>query len=407
MDSYPQKLTRLLLAHGDPQVAPAEVVRLNNNSMWLYTLNDERDKEVGGYSVVLSGYAQYVYQKEQNSNELGFLQQALKSLRSMPYSIGGKRLKSSVSVYSIDNQFYRIDYQSNNGQLIVFNIQPVPKLQKLRDATEQAGIYHVKRNAYGSWRVAGKTDSVTTAHAAVNGQSNNLAKAQWLMGSHLAVEFGEGVQEFSLFHNPSVGGYGDTWESIQDKFGFTTPVTRQFAKVLEQTQQAGKQTQWVVHSQGGLIFMEGVRFLLNGHSSWALKNFSLNGISHQQQGSLLDKQKVAFHGNANNNWRSSRLLERAGVEVIAIRAHDYDLVTNIVGLNTASPRKLLGSVVYANHVMSGSVAQSPHTLMQTQQQWEQNMINGPGKGRNVVQKGFHASGNAINHSVKVIKNYLP
>lgn len=407
MDSYPQKLTRLLLAHGDPQVAPVEVVALNKQGMTMFSHSTDIVEVVSGYKVILSGYAQFVYDKERGIREFGYLEDALLTLRSSPYSRAKKRLRGSVSTYSVVDKFHRIDYQLHSGQVVVFNIQPESRLQRSRDSAEKPGLYRVKRNSHGSWQVVGEVSNVTTSHAAVNGQSNNLAKAQWLMGSHLAVEFGDGVQEFSLFHNPSVGGYGDTWESIQDKFGFTTPVTRKFAKVLEQTQQAGKQTQWVVHSQGGLIFMEGVRFLLNGHSSWALKNFSLNGISHQQQGSLLDKQKVAFHGNANNNWRSSRLLERAGVEVIAIRAHDYDLVTNIVGLNTASPRKLLGSVVYANHVMSGSVAQSPHTLMQTQQQWEQNMINGPGKGRNMVQKGFHASGNAINHSVKVIKNYLP
>ncbi|MBU3070907.1 hypothetical protein KOI40_13865 [Aestuariicella sp. G3-2] len=406
MDSYAQKLTRLLLTHGDPQVAPAEVAMLNNKPMWLFKLDVESD--MSGYEVVLSGYAQHVYQCELPSDEIGDLNSSLVKLRSMPYGFSEKRLKGSVSTYSVVAKgSFRIDYQIYNGRVVIFNIQPVSKLKKLRDATEQPGVYRVKRNSYGSWRVVGRTDQVTTAYAAVNGQSNNLAKAQWLMGSHISVEFGEGVQEFSLYHNPSIGGYGDTWESVQDKLGFTTPVTRQFSKVLEKTQKAGNQTEWVVHSQGGLIFTEGVRYLLNNHSSWALRHLTFNGINHKQQSSLLDKQKVAFHGNANNNWRSSRLLERAGIDVIAIRTHDYDLVTNIVGLNTISPRKLVGSVLYANHVLSGSVVQSPHTLMQTQQQWEQNMINGPGKGRNILQKGFHASGNTINRSVKVINNYLP
>lgn len=407
MDSYAQKLTRLLLTHGDPQVAPAEVAMLNDRPPTLFKHPSGASKDIVGYTVVLSGYAQYVYDSERPQYEFGLLADTLLGMKSEPYAKGQKRLANSVGTFSFVSQYHRIDYQVHSGQVLVFNIQPIPRLQRLRNLAEQPGLYEVKRNTQGGWRVAGKTDVVTTSYAAVNGQSNNLAKAQWLMGSHLEVEFGENVQMFSLFHNPSVGGYGDTWESVQDKFGFTTQVTRQFAKVLERTQQEGKQTRWVAHSQGGLIFTEGVRYLLNNHSSWALRNLTFNGINHQQQGSLLDKQKVAFHGNANNNWRSSRLLERAGVEVIAIRAHDYDLVTNIVGLNTITPRKLVGSVVYANHVLSGSVAQSPHTLMQSQQQWEQNMISGPGKGRNLLQKGFHGSGNAINRSVKVIKNYLP
>lgn len=407
MDAHLQKITRLVLTHGDPQVAPAEVVALNQKPMWLYQLKGESSRDVSGYRVILSGYAQYVYEQEQSSSELGDLDKALSDLKSTPY-VAGKRLRASVSIFSVmAKSSYRVDYQVHSGQVIVFNIQPVPRLQRLRDAAERPGLYRVKRNSEGGWRVVGKTDQVTTTHAAVNGQSNNLAKAQWLMGSHLVVEFGDTVQEFSLFHNPSVGGYGDTWESVQDKLGFTTAVTRQFSSILEKNQYAGNETLWVAHSQGGLIFMEGVRYLLNNHSSSSLRHLMFNGLRHEEKGGLLDKQKVAFHGNANNNWRSKPLLERAGVKVIAVRAHDYDFVTNIIGANTVNPRKLLGSLLYANHVMNGSIAQSPHTTVQSRQQWEHNMVNGPGKGRNIAQRGFHNTGQAINNSVKVIKNYLP
>lgn len=189
--------------------------------------------------------------------------------------------------------------------------------------------------------------------------------------------------------------------------GFTTAVTRKFSKVLAATQEQGSSTQWVVHSQGGAIFAEGVRYLLNGSSSSALHKLQLNGIRNPEKGALLDKHSVAFHGNANNNLRSKLLLDRAGIKVLAIRANDYDVVPNFFGVNTLNPRKLIGSVIYANHASSGSVAQSPHTLMQTQAQWKKNMDGGPGKGRNIVQKGFNNVDTSLEKIVKSVANYLP
>lgn len=122
---------------------------------------------------------------------------------------------------------------------------------------------------------------------------------------------------------------------------------------------------------------------------------------------MLDKQKIAFHGNANNNHRSSRLFKRAGVEVLAIRAHDYDFVTNIIGMNTGNPWKLIGSAVYGNHVTGGSISQSPHTTVQRHSDWEKNMKSGFGKGRGPIQKAFHSTEKAFQRTVKAIKNYLP
>jgi len=125
----------------------------------------------------------------------------------------------------------------------------------------------------------------------------------------------------------------------------------------------------------------------------------LNGKRNAAQGELLDQHKVAFHGNANNVWRSKRLLERAGIKILAVKIHDYDLVGNLAGLNTANTRKLIGSIIYSNHLTGGSVSQSPHTTMQSMQKWEANMANGPGIGRGPLQKAFEAS-------VKIIDNYL-
>ncbi|HEX7764698.1 MAG TPA: hypothetical protein VF433_13940, partial [Cellvibrio sp.] len=125
------------------------------------------------------------------------------------------------------------------------------------------------------------------------------------------------------------------------------------------------------------------------------------------KGELLNKQSVAFHANANNNLRSKPLFSRAGIKVLSIRANDYDMVPNLIGMNTLNPRKLLGSLVYSSHVFNGSVAQSPHTLMQDQKTWDANMDNGPGKGRNIIQKAFNKTEKTASKLVKPRPNYLP
>ena len=208
---------------------------------------------------------------------------------------------------------------------------------------------------------------------------------------------------------------------MRDKLGLTTPVTKHFATVLQQTQAQDQATCWLGHSQGGIIFAEGVRQVLKQSSSnMGLPDARKNPkIINKQVNStattvtaaspltgILNKQSIVMHGNANNNWRSSQLFERAGIEVKAIRAHDFDIVTNIIGANSANPRKLLGSVVYANHVKNGSVAQSPHTTMQSHSSWLQQMESGPGQGRGPIQSLHHNTGKVFNDGVKVIKNYL-
>lgn len=73
-------------------------------------------------------------------------------------------------------------------------------------------------------------------------------------------------------------------------------------------------------------------------------------------------------------------------------------------MNTLNPRKLVGSVVYCSHLFSGSVFQSPHTLAQNQKDWVKYMDEGPGKGRNGVQRAFHKIDAKLG---KAKPNYLP
>ena len=403
-----QDLTRLLLSHGDIQVSPQEVQLLNGEPLTKYfdPRTSSRPSD-GGYAVILSGYCRFILEKERASLTSGPLETLLNGLRSMPRSPKAKKLRNSVTTYKIENDQFSVMYQINSGQITVFNTQPKDALQKARDRSERTSVYHVKKDQNGIWRSSdrGIKGSVSTKYAAVNGQSNNLNKAVWLMGEHLKVAYGN-VEEYTLFHNPSVGGGGDTWESIQDKFGLTTQVTKAFADTLERAQSKGAETYWVAHSQGGLIFAEGTRYLLNHKSEWALNNLSLNGIRHPDKGRLLDQQYVAFHGNANNNFRSKKLFERAGVTITGIKAHDYDFVTNIIGLNSVNPRKVAGSLIYANHVFSGSIPQSPHTTVQSRESWDKNMIEGPGKGRGVIQKAFNQAESSGKFIVKRISNFL-
>ena len=404
MDTSQDIHTQLLLKHGAVQTSPQHAAMLNSQRISRFVSTVDQGPVVAGYQIRLTGYAEFVRAQELATYYYSRLDDLLRSLRSLPRSPDSKVLKGSISTYMLENDAYRVDYRIANGEVVVYNIQLVNRLQKQRDRLEQAGLYRIKKNNQGIWQVNGKAEKISTTYAAVNGQSNNLTKATWLMGAHLEYEF-KNLQEYTLFHNPSVGGIGDTWESFRDKMGITTAVTRHFAKVLADTQAQDNKTQWVAHSQGGVIFAEAVRYLLNGSSSWMFNRGRLNGLRAPEKGKLLDKHSIAFHGSANNNLRSKPLFSRAGVTVLAIRSNDYDLVPNIIGMNTLNPRKILGAVLYSNHVMSGSVLQSPHTLMQSQESWRHNMDNGPGKGRNGIQKVFNKIETSINKKSK--PNYLP
>jgi len=52
------------------------------------------------------------------------------------------------------------------------------------------------------------------------------------------------------------------------------------------------------------------------------------------------------------------------------------------------------------------VQQSPHTLPQTQEQWEHNMESAPGTGRSSVQKGFESVNGTVQSGVRYIQNFL-
>ncbi len=405
------KLNQLTFTTASIQVSPQEVAQLNARPPVLYEPTSLKgSSQYSGYYVFLTGYAAYVLQQSMGSIYFGGLTSELDRLRAQPRPQNGLVKKGSVDTWMLKNSAsHVIQYRIISGQILVYNIELKENIQFGLNRQEKPALYHVKRNAQGNWRVTGKVTEVRTSFAAVNGQSNNLQKAQWLMGEHLDFEYGKSdvVNEFTLYHNPSDGpGWKDTWESAQDKMGFTTDVTKQFAKTLQTAKLANQEVKWVAHSQGGIIFAEAVRYTLNNNSSWAILG-GFNGVFRSDKGKILDNHSVAFHGNGNNNLRSKVLLDRAGIKTVATRGHDYDLVYNIVGLNTVNPWKFLGSAVYSPHVMNGSVQQSPHTMMHKNlEDWERKMESGNGKGRNTLQKGFHAVDSTARITIKRIENYL-
>jgi len=401
------QLNNLIFSKGSIQVSPQHLQILNMQPPKLFNPSGHRPVTNAGYRVFLSGYAEYVVSSEVNNYAQYSLENLINQLRANPRSVKNSfQMKGTVDTRKLSTGRYDIWYKIHSGQILVFNVELQDEAQKARDRLEKPGLYKITKNAQGNWVKSFAATKIITDYAAVNGQSNNLNKATWLMGAHLDFEYGKtNLKEYTLFHNPSEGGMSDTWESLRDKLGFTTDVTRNFSKVLQDSQKAGKEIKWVAHSQGGAIFAEGVRYYLNGNSSWAILG-GFNGIFKDKEEVSLNQHKVAFHGNANNNMRSKLLFERAGIEVVATRVNDYDFVGNVLGFNTLNPRKLIGSTVYANHVFSGSVAQSPHTLAQTQEQWAKNMTSGPGKGRNAIQQGFEAVNGAVQSTVRYINNFL-
>jgi hypothetical protein len=405
MEPKKEIFTDLTVAHAGLQAQPKLIEKLNEQEIAPFMSSLDRTDSPAGYQVLVTGYAAYILEREQKEDTYQDLDDLIRSLRAIPRGHKTKQLKGSVSIFKVSNRNYCLHYRIGSGQIIVYNIEPEDKLQKARDKKEQTAVYHVKRNEQGLWDITAKVEKIKTAYAAVNGQSNNLTKATWLMGQHLDFQY-KNVSEYTLFHNPSIGGAGDTWESLRDKLGFTTKVTKQFSELLLDAQAEGNATRWVAHSQGGAIFAEGVRYILNGNSSSALRKLQFNGARNPEKGSILNQHTVAFHGNANNNIRTGILMKRAGITVVPGQATDYDFVRNIIGLNTLNPRKLVGSILYANHVFSGSINQSSHTLAQTQDQWQANMDNGPGKGRGRIQRLFNKI-DGKKKETKIIPNYLP
>jgi hypothetical protein len=183
---------------------------------------------------------------------------------------------------------------------------------------------------------------------------NDLATAQWQMGTHLDVAYPEAkVQEYTLFHNPTdVIVLSDIAECLWDKIAplpfMASCQVRHLADLLWQCQREGRQTDWVVHSQGAIIFKAAVRYHLSVRA-----------------GSRLDRHAVAFHAGGSVIASTRPFLERAGIKIGLERINPFDLVPNLAGHNDVSVSGLERCLHFVRNVFGdndGNPSVSPHTL---------------------------------------------
>ena len=199
-----------------------------------------------------------------------------------------------------------------------------------------------------AWEVGDPTSQVTTQHAAVNGMLNDLEKAGWLMGVHLDNAYRNvNPKEYTLFHNPTEEKWVDLVECLWDKSPLTSHNAKYLSAVLKQRQQAGQRTEWVVHSQGAIIFSAAVEHHNRSHRT------------------LLNQHSVAVHAPGAHLKRMRSALERAGIAITRVRQNPFDLVPNLAGRNNLRASSLWRCLSFSNLVASdngGNLGVSPHTL---------------------------------------------
>jgi hypothetical protein len=220
--------------------------------------------------------------------------------------------------------------------------------------TNEGGSAQEAERLLASWGASMPATQIRTRHAAVNGMKNDRAKAQWLMGTHLDVAYPAAkVKEYTLFHNPTDGiVLSDIAECLWDKVAplpfMASCQVRHLADLLWQSQMEGHQTDWVVHSQGAIIFKAAVRHHLSIRA-----------------GSRLDRHTVAFHAGASVIASTRPFLEKAGIKIGLERINPFDLVPNLAGHNDFSDSGLERCLRFFRNVFSdnsGNPSVSPHTL---------------------------------------------
>ena len=274
-------------------------------------------------------------------------------------------LRLIKSKYPFPNYHYMIEYEvKSNNHIAVMEIYHDRDLSgvKERSSQERNMLYNVRRlngmkydramvkrdveRLEGSWEVRRPVPCITTRHAAVNGMLNNLEKAGWLMGVHLDAAYrNANPNEYTLFHNPSEGRVQDFIECVWDKPAFHgSHNARHLASILNQRQLSGEMTEWVVHSQGAIIFGAAV-------------------IQHNARiGTPLNKHRVAVHASGAHVGRLKANLQKAQIELVHVHNNPFDLVPNLAGFNNWGWGGLKRSLQAKGLVFGGIGGASPHTL---------------------------------------------
>ncbi|ABC33374.1 conserved hypothetical protein [Hahella chejuensis KCTC 2396] len=226
---------------------------------------------------------------------------------------------------------------------------------------QQMGLFEVKRASGVRWHEGSTREdaqklesawgdpmpvaSINTEHVAINGMSNDLNKARWLMGVHMDTAYwDDNAKAYTLVYNPTRGKM-DIFECIQDRVS-TSKLAEFLAIMLIESQQKGAKRKWTAHSQGGIIMTRAVELV-------------------NMRGVRLEGQRVSIHAGGNYKTRAENAFTKAGMIIDEIRRdHPDDFVPNLLGFNDLS----LGSFIRgirSRKLVTGDdrpVEVSPHTL---------------------------------------------
>jgi RHS repeat-associated protein len=168
----------------------------------------------------------------------------------------------------------------------------------------------------------------------VNGMLNDLK----LAASNALQQSGE--SEVELFYNPTHGFIADLTESVLMKVTGSSSLGNQLAEALANTPGI---SEIFAHSQGSLVVSNAM------------------GVLAQEGFHFTADFGVVYFGNAANNMVARELANKIGASFVGGFSHEFDLVGNVVGMNTLNPIKIIGSILRAPTLMMGP-AWSPHSL---------------------------------------------
>src|SRR5690625_187525 len=103
MDTSIKLHTRLVFDHCNLQTSPEQVVLLNQKAPTLFSGRASNGKTPAGYQVILTGYANFVFEKERWGDDSTPLLGLLDSLRSTPRSMNALALRASIDTYRVEN----------------------------------------------------------------------------------------------------------------------------------------------------------------------------------------------------------------------------------------------------------------------------------------------------------------
>lgn len=270
-----------------------------------------------GYNIYIHSRALAFLNEAIQDNYASFkLIKKLVAMRSNPRPWDGGIKKGTADHRQLAVDGIWVNYFIESGCVCIEEIDFNPEA---RARHEPAGLHKVEK-INGIWTITDPyIKEINTVYAAVNGQSNIREKAASdIMPIHLKNAYNdESIDEYTLFHNPTVNVFADTYESFRDKAGFTTPMTKRFANLLHKTQQNNKITKWVTHSQGGAIFTQAVN-----HHNKTIR-------------APLDKHTVYFQASANNMYMTKKILKKAGIKLHkdGYNNSPIDGVPQVLGVN--------------------------------------------------------------------------